>query len=57
MLNRCDTVSIREYKYIMFALCVILGSVVPGAGAFEIAAHSTLVKYKEEVKGRSRLGK
>ncbi|XP_013384439.1 T-complex protein 1 subunit zeta [Lingula anatina] len=32
------------------------GSVVPGAGAFEIAAHAELFKYKETVKGRARLG-
>lgn len=30
--------------------------VVPGAGAFEIAAHKALVSYKEQVKGRARLG-
>lgn len=32
------------------------GSVLPGAGAFEIAAYRELMKYKEEVKGRARLG-
>lgn len=32
------------------------GFVVPGAGAFEIAAHKVLVAYKEQVKGRARLG-
>ena len=31
-------------------------AVIPGAGAFEIAAHSALTKYKETVKGRARLG-
>jgi len=30
--------------------------VIPGAGAFEIAAHAALVKHKETVKGRARLG-
>eukprot|EP01134_Creolimax_fragrantissima_P001039 CFRG1039T1 len=29
---------------------------VPGAGAFEIAAHGELMKYKDTVKGRARLG-
>ena len=29
---------------------------MPGAGAFEIAANDALVKYKETVKGRARLG-
>ena len=29
---------------------------IPGAGAFEIMAHSQLVKFKEEVEGRARLG-
>lgn len=31
--------------------------VIPGAGAFEIAAYQELMKYKNEVKGRARLGK
>ena len=35
----------------MFAGCVM-----PGAGAFEIAAHAGLMKYKDTVKGRARLG-
>jgi T-complex protein 1 subunit zeta len=30
--------------------------VVPGAGAFEVAAHAALKKYLETVKGRARLG-
>jgi len=30
--------------------------VIPGAGAFEVAAHAALVKHKESVKGRARLG-
>ena len=33
------------------------GCVIPGAGAFEVAAHAALVKAKESVKGRARLGK
>lgn len=32
------------------------GFVVPGAGAFEVAAHKALIAYKEQVKGRARLG-
>uniref|UniRef100_T1INR8 T-complex protein 1 subunit zeta n=1 Tax=Strigamia maritima TaxID=126957 RepID=T1INR8_STRMM len=32
------------------------GCVVPGAGAFELLAHKELVKYKETIKGRMRLG-
>ena len=31
--------------------------VLPGAGAFEIAAYQELMKYKDSVKGRARLGK
>ncbi|XP_074641519.1 T-complex protein 1 subunit zeta-like [Tubulanus polymorphus] len=31
-------------------------SVIPGAGAYEIAAHDALLKFKESVKGRARLG-
>ncbi len=34
----------------------ILAFVVPGAGAVEIATHKVLVAYKEQVKGRARLG-
>ena len=31
-------------------------AVVPGAGALEIAIHTGLMKYKDTVKGRARLG-
>jgi len=31
-------------------------SLIPGAGAFEIGLHSTLVKYRNEVKGKAQLG-
>lgn len=33
-----------------------LGCVVAGGGSFEIAAHHALNQYKEQVKGRARLG-
>ena len=29
---------------------------IPGAGAFEVAANKALLAYKEQVKGRARLG-
>ena len=29
---------------------------IPGGGAFEIVAHQALSQYKEQVKGRARLG-
>ena len=32
------------------------GTVVPGAGAFELAAHRALMQFKTTVKGRARLG-
>lgn len=32
------------------------GCVIPGAGAFEIVAHQALTQYKDQVKGRARLG-
>jgi len=32
------------------------GCVVPGAGAYEVAAHTALKKFMETVKGRARLG-
>jgi len=32
------------------------GCVVPGAGAYEVAAHAALKKFAETVKGRARLG-
>nr|QBH73698.1 chaperonin [Aphelinus abdominalis] len=32
------------------------GAVIPGAGAFEVAAHQVLHQYKNEVKGKQRLG-
>merc|ERR1711915_636538 len=31
-------------------------SLVPGAGAFEVAAYDALIKYESEVKGRARYG-
>jgi len=31
-------------------------AVVPGAGAFEVAVSQTLQRYKEQVKGKQRLG-
>jgi T-complex protein 1 subunit zeta len=33
-----------------------LGCVIGGGGAFEIVAHHALTQYKEQVKGRARLG-
>lgn len=38
--------------YSTFSDCVL-----PGAGAFEIAAYQELMKFKDTVKGRARLGK
>lgn len=35
---------------------MILGCVVPGAGALEIAAYCELLKVRDSVKGRARLG-
>ncbi|XP_058806346.1 T-complex protein 1 subunit zeta [Phymastichus coffea] len=32
------------------------GAVIPGAGAFEVAANNALQEYKNEVKGKARLG-
>uniref|UniRef100_A0A6Q2XMK0 Chaperonin containing TCP1, subunit 6A (zeta 1) n=1 Tax=Esox lucius TaxID=8010 RepID=A0A6Q2XMK0_ESOLU len=32
------------------------GSVVPGAGAFEVAVHDALINHKPKVKGRAQLG-
>lgn len=32
------------------------GCLIPGAGAFEIAANQELMRYKDEVKGKMRLG-
>ena len=34
----------------------LLGSVVPGAGAFEVAVSAALTEFKKTVKGRARLG-
>eukprot|EP00753_Platysulcus_tardus_P021750 PLAT9108.1.p2 GENE.PLAT9108.1~~PLAT9108.1.p2 ORF type:complete len:540 (-),score=311.02 PLAT9108.1:89-1708(-) len=36
--------------------CIEDGCVIPGGGAFEIAAHADLVAYKKEVVGRAKLG-
>lgn len=32
------------------------GAIIPGAGAFEVRASQLLNRYKEEVKGKQRLG-
>ncbi len=32
------------------------GYLVPGAGAFEVAAHASLIDYKKTVTGRAKLG-
>jgi len=32
------------------------GHLVPGGGAFEVAAHAALMRYKDEVKGRQKVG-
>ena len=32
------------------------GAVIPGAGAFELLAHDELMRFKETVKGRAKLG-
>lgn len=40
-------------------ICIVIyisDAVVPGAGAFEILAWQELQKYKDEIKGKSRLG-
>lgn len=42
---------LRAVKNAMEDNCVL-----PGAGAFEIAAYQELMKYKDSVKGRARLG-
>ncbi|KAL6040935.1 T-complex protein 1 subunit zeta [Balamuthia mandrillaris] len=42
---------IRAVKNALDDRCVL-----PGGGAFEIALHDHLVKYKEEVKGRAKVG-
>jgi hypothetical protein len=45
-----------RYPDFIFGLCCV-DCVLPGAGAFEIAAYQELMKFKNEVKGRARLGK
>ena len=40
----------------VFCCVCVTGCVLPGAGAFEIAAYQELMKYKDQVKGRARLG-
>ena len=40
----------------LFFYLFAVGCVVPGAGAFEIAAHASLTALKETVSTRARLG-
>lgn len=35
---------------------LVIGCVVPGAGSFEVAAYCELLKVRDSVKGRARLG-
>ena len=48
-------INVKFYK-LLLPLLSLLGAVIPGAGAFEIVAHNALLKYKDEVKGRAKLG-
>ena len=47
----------KPVKLEIIWICRVADCIVPGAGAFEVAAHAALVKHKESVKGRARLGK
>ena len=38
------------------SISLLLGCAIAGGGAFEIVAHQTLTQYKDQVKGRARLG-
>ena len=40
----------------MIHILSFVGSVVPGAGAFEVAVNAALTEFKKTVKGRARLG-
>ena len=40
----------------MIHILSFAGSVVPGAGAFEVAVNAALTEFKKTVKGRARLG-
>lgn len=42
--------------YLIKCFVLFQGFVVPGAGAVEVATHKALIAYKEQVKGRARLG-
>lgn len=56
MCNKCIvSICIEASVNLCFVVCVT-GCVLPGAGAFEIAAYQELMKYKDQVKGRARLG-
>lgn len=39
----------------MLLLCLV-GCVIPGAGALEVAVANALIKHKPSVKGRAQLG-
>ena len=46
----------KVYGHKFFTTLYYIECVVPGAGAFEVAASAALMKFKETVKGRARLG-
>lgn len=41
---------------IIIIIFSLLGAVLPGAGAVEVAMHSSLMEFKKTVAGRARLG-
>ena len=49
-----NDVSFVDFELFFYLFAV--GCVVPGAGAFEIAAHASLTALKETVSTRARLG-
>jgi chaperonin GroEL (HSP60 family) len=69
VLQYCKSTNPIKYTSLSFSLslslslsvcvCVCLAvsqAVIPGGGAFEIAAHQALQKHKSQVKGRAKLG-
>lgn len=47
---------LRMLWLILTLIIFLIECVIPGAGAFEVAASAALMKFKETVKGRARLG-
>lgn len=49
-------IGVSSYCDVSMLLLCLVGCVIPGAGALEVAVANALIKHKPSVKGRAQLG-